>query len=175
MIEEIKDIAEANEWPYHIFETEFPPNSIGKKKYNDDIYGIFFTPPECETVDLCFLSNGRMSSGINLKFWGNSKKKEEQGYLYMLSVKTQFAGIEIHKLIIHLLKYLSKKYFLDFKVTDEGHYWETGDEKLLAKTFGEYNAFFDEVTTAVETFPMKAGETIEEYFQRILKPKGRKG
>jgi len=31
MIEEIKDIAEANKWPYRIFETEFPLNSIGKK------------------------------------------------------------------------------------------------------------------------------------------------
>jgi hypothetical protein len=87
MIEEVKDIAEIYKWGYHVFEDEFPADSPGETEYNQNIYGICFTPPECETVWLCFLSNGKISSPVNLEFYGNSKNKEEHEYLYMLSVK----------------------------------------------------------------------------------------
>ena len=169
MIEEVKDIAEMFQWKYHIYEEVFPENSFGKTQYNHKISGIGFTPPECETVWLCFLSNGKMSSPSNLQFFGNSENKEEQEYLYMLSVKTQYAGIEIHKLLIHLLKYLDAKYFQDFTVTDEGQYWETGDEKLLQDTFKRYTYLIDSFAASIENYPVKTGETYEAYFERILK------
>ncbi len=66
MIEEVKDIVEIYKWEYSVFEHEFPVNSIGKTGYNQNIYGICFTPPRCETVSLCFLSNGKMSCASNL-------------------------------------------------------------------------------------------------------------
>ncbi len=103
MIKEVKDIVEIFKWQYYVYEEEFPADSIGKAVYNQNIYGISFTPPGCETVYLCFLSNGKMSSATNLQLYGNSKNKEEAEYLYMLSTKTQYAGIEIHKLVIRLL------------------------------------------------------------------------
>ena len=55
MIEEVKDIATIYKWDYFVFDNEFPTDSLGKTIYNQQIYGICFTPPECETVDLCFL------------------------------------------------------------------------------------------------------------------------
>ena len=110
-----------------------------------------------------------MSSAPNLKFFGNSTDEDYKKYLYMLSVKTQFAGSTTHKLIIHLLKYLNKKYFNEFKVIDEGNYWETEDEKLLEETFEKYNDLLDSVGSALENIPMDSAETFEEYFQRILK------
>ena len=169
MIEEVKDIAEIYKWRYYVFEDQFPADSPGKAEYNQNIYGICFTPPECETVWLCFLSNGKMSSPSNLQFFGNSKNKEEQEYLYMLSVKTQYAGIEIHKLIIHLLKYLSGKYLQDFTVNDEGEYWETGDEKLLQDTFKRYTDLIENFASSIENYPIKSGESFEAYFERLLK------
>ena len=48
-------------------------------------------------------------------------------------VKTQFASPEIHIIIVKLLRYLKEKYFQRFEVIDEGKYWETGDEDLLAE------------------------------------------
>ena len=169
MIEEVKDIAEIYNWKYHIFEQHFCTDDLGKTDYNDKIYGICFTPPECETINLCFLSNGRMSSAPNLEFFGNSTDEDYQKYLYMLSVKTQFAGSAIHKLIIHLLKYLNKKYFSEFKVIDEGNYWDTEDEKLLEETFEKYSDLLNSVGEALENIPLKSEETFEEYFKRIMK------
>ena len=131
MVEEVKEIAGIYGWRYHVFEENFLPNSFDEESYNDKIYGISFTPPNCEPVNLCFLSNGRMSCPGNLKVFGYSTKEDYKKYLYMLSTKTQFSGSNIHKIIIQLFKYLNKKYFKEFEVFDEGHYWESGDEKLL--------------------------------------------
>ena len=169
MIEEVKDIAEIYQWRYNIFEDTFPAAGFGKADYNQNIYGICFTPPECETISLCFLSNGKMSDALNLKFHGDSKDKEETKYLYMLSVKTQYAGIEIHKLVIHLLRHLSKKYLQDFILSDEGEYWETGDEKLLQEAFKRYTDLIESFASSLENYPKKTGESFEAYFERLLR------
>jgi hypothetical protein len=107
MIEEVKDITEIYDWKYHLFEEHSLKDSLCKTEYNDKIYGISFTPLECETINLCFLSNGRMSSAMSLQFFGNSPDEDDKRFLYMLSVKTQFAGSDTHRFIVHLLKYLS--------------------------------------------------------------------
>jgi len=168
MIEEVKDIAEVYNWKYNISNDIFIEEALGKEDYNQNIYGINFTPPNCETVVIEFLSNGKMSSLTHLKIFGKNNEKPEQEYLYMLSVKTQFAGIEIHKLIIHLFKYLSEKYFTDFKITDEGQYWETGDEKVLGEIFTRYVDLLDNFSSALETYPMKDNEAFEDYFARLM-------
>ena len=46
-------------------------------------------------------------------------------------VKTQFAGVPAHLELIKLLKDL-REFFEVLKVEDEGEYWETEDEDLLA-------------------------------------------
>ncbi len=169
MIEEVQDIAEIYKWKYNIYETDFPESSFGKPEYNQNIYGISFTPPECETVSIAFLSNGKMSSPVHLKFFGKKGSKPEEKYLYMLSTKTQFAGIEVHKLIIHLFKYLSKKYLTEFNVTDDGQYWETGDEKVLQENFSRYNDLLDSFSNALENYPIEENESIESYFERLMR------
>jgi hypothetical protein len=169
MIEEVKDIAEIYKWEYYVFEDEFPGADFGKAQYGKNIYGICFTPPQCETVWLTFLSNGKMSNPVNLQFYGNSKNRKEQQYLYMLSVKTQYAGIEIHKLIIHLLKHLSEKYLQDFNINDEGEYWETGNEQLLQEIFKRYTDLINNFSISIENNPLKPGESFAVYFGRLLK------
>ncbi len=47
-------------------------------------------------------------------------------------VKTQFAGVPAHLELISLLRDI-QHFFEDFKVEDEGEYWETGDELVLAE------------------------------------------
>ncbi|HET54553.1 MAG TPA: hypothetical protein ENN33_04980 [Ignavibacteria bacterium] len=169
MVEEVKDIAEIYNWEYHIYETDFPVGSLGEENYDGEIYGIYIIPPNCEPVYLTFLSNGRMANEIGLKLWGNAIDPKEKSFLFMLFTKTQFGGSEIHKLIIHLLKYLKEKYFAELNVYDEGKYWETGDEKLLDEIFERYNKIFDVVETALNNIPLKPNESYEEYFKRILK------
>ena len=48
-----------------------------------------------------------------------------------ISVKTQYAGSEIHLWIIGLLKYLKNFHLHDLEVQDEGDYWETGNFEVL--------------------------------------------
>jgi hypothetical protein len=168
MIEEVKDIAELYKWKYNVFGSEFPANSFDKEDYNQEVYGICFTPTECETVWISFLSNGKMSSPVHLEFFGKKENQEEQPYLYMLSTKTQYAGVEIHKLIIRLFRYFQGKYFQHFKVLDEGYYWETGDGKLLEDTFKKYAELIEGFTSSIEIHPMNPGESYEEYFKRLL-------
>ena len=167
MIEEVVEIAKVYHWKYAVFETNFPQNEFDDK-YDEKIYGVTFSPPYCEPVFLTFLSNGRMSSSAHLNFFGNSSDKNNQKYLYMLSTKTQYAGIKTHMLIILLLKYLSNKYLQTFRLTDEGKYWETGDEKFLKDSFKRYNDLLNSFSDALETFPVKTGETMEEYLSRLL-------
>jgi hypothetical protein len=169
MINEVKDIAEIYKWEYTVFEEAFPETGFGKTEYDQNIYGIAFSPPRCEAVWLSFLSNGKMSGPSQLMFFGNSENKDYQKYLYMLFTKTQYAGVEIHKLVIHILKYISGKYLRDFKVIDEGHYWETGDEKLLQDTFKRYSDLIESFASSVENYPRKPGESFETYFARLIK------
>ena len=170
MIEEVKDIVETRKWPYQIFETDFPEAGIVPgRKHDGNIYGISFTPPECETVSLCFLSNGRMSCPVNLHFYGNSNDRQEQKYLYMLAVKTQFAGEETHKFIIELFRYLKKKkYFEKLDIRDEGMYWETADEQQLHEVFVKYTTLFDSLKFAVDHVPKNEAESWEDYFGRLM-------
>ena len=153
MIEEVKDIAEIYDWKYTIKNTRFPKNTFGELEYDGKLYGISFTPPNSETISLTFLSNGKMCCGARLEFFGNSDNENDKLYLYMLCSKTQYAGSITHKIIIHLLKYLSQKYFQGFQLTDEGNYWETEDESLLEKNFKTYNDLVDGVAHSVKNYP----------------------
>jgi hypothetical protein len=96
LIDDVLDVVRLYDWEHFVFETEFPPALPATDEYTQDIYGICFTPPKCETVSICLLSNRWMSDAAHLQFYGNATSEEERGYLYSLSVKTQYAGIEIH-------------------------------------------------------------------------------
>lgn len=100
---------------------------------------------------------------------GRFDNDEESPYLTMLFTKTQYAGLETHKLIIHLLKYLSEKYFRELEVIDEIYYWETGNEKLLEERFKLFSDLLDQVWFGLENFPKNDDEPFETYFERLLK------
>jgi hypothetical protein len=168
LIDEVKEIVKVFGWKYTTFDQEFPEVSFLKTEYSDKIFGICFTPPECETVFISFLSNGRMSSPTHLEFYGKTPTQPERKYLYMLSVKTQFAGVAIHQILIQLFRHLNKKYFSGFKMMDEGYYWETNDEELSKTTFHKYNALLGNFVFAAENFPAQKGETLENYLVRLF-------
>lgn len=167
MIEEVKDICEVQNWKYKIFNKEFPVIPF-PEKYDGQIYGICFTPPECETVKLEFLSNGRMSCSALLHMWGSSENKDHKRYIYSPWTKTQFAGYQVHALIIQIFRYVSKKYLLDFKVDDEGHYWKTNDIEVHKERFRVYENLLDNFCLGLQAMPVKKGENMEEYLVRVM-------
>lgn len=170
LITEVKEVAETFKWEYHIYLEDFPLKKNVSESYDGKIYGISFTPPECETVSICFLSNYRMSSQMHYMLYGHSEIQSEKDYLYMLFVKTQFAGTDIHKTIIELFRYLNKRnYFSEFNLIDEGEFWETGDEKLLEQKFKINGDLIDNFALAIKATSMKQQESYESYFERIMK------
>lgn len=47
-------------------------------------------------------------------------------------------------------------------------YWETEDEMMLKERFQEYTDLISKVSTGLEIIPVNPGESLEEYFDRIL-------
>lgn len=168
MIEEVKEISTIYNWKYKIWESSFPDITLADQEILQPIYGICFTPPKCETVSLGFLSNGVMVCPARIHFFGNSEDITTRSYMYQISVKTQYAGVTIHALLINLFKYLNDKYFVDFKMSDESQYWETGDDYLLKEAFKKYDSLLDNLLLSLETFPMQKGENINSYFNRLM-------
>jgi hypothetical protein len=66
-----------------------------------------------------------------------------------------------------LFKYLNSCYFSNFKLSDEGQYWETNDVGILKNNFAKYGALLDNFSLGLETLPIKANENIEDYFLRL--------
>ncbi|WP_416864326.1 MAG: hypothetical protein ACMVP2_16980 [Imperialibacter sp.] len=175
LIEEVKDIANIYQWKLSVFKEEFPVQGDEGQLVDGELYGVAFSPPNCEPVWLSFLSNGRMSTPVALKFFGEQRDEDEKKYLYQLSTKTQFAGINVHQVIIHLLKYLKEKYLEDFVLLDEGQYWETNDKSVLEANFSRYTLLLDIVEDGLKNLPMNPGESMEAYFERMTKGLKRKG
>ena len=75
----------------------------------------------------------------------------------------------IHKMIIHLLEYISKKYLSQFRMMDEGQYWETRDEALLERNFAFLTDLLNRVGNMIETTSLQPEESFESYFERIMK------
>lgn len=169
LIEELKEIVLAHGWDYHVYETEFPAGDLPDDEHDGKLYGISFVPPECEFVSITFLRNGRMSSPLQFESWGSSADETERMYLYQNSCKTQYAGVEIHKMIIGIFRYLAGHYLTDFDLVDEGGYWETGDEQQLAENFRSTQAMIDGFAAALRGSDQREGEDIDEYLERIIR------
>ena len=61
-------------------------------------------------------------------------------------VKTQFAGVPAHLELIKLLRDL-QQFFEELTVEDEGEYWQTGNEDLLAEHIRRCNEMIAEFAT----------------------------
>lgn len=169
LISEVQDIVKIYDWPCEVYQRAFPENQFGRTTFLNAIYGISFTPPGCESVFICFLSNGKMSSPVLLQLYGKTEIETEKKYLYIISVKTQFAGAGIHMMVVQLFRYLSQKYFARFNMSDEGNYWETSDEKVLKENFKKFSALLNSFCSSIEKHPFRTNESIENYFTRLMK------
>lgn len=169
LIQEVKDVAEVYGWKYGIYNTNFPDNQFSTETNFEEFYGISFTPTNCETISFVFLSNGRMICPVRVKFSDDSEREKTDSWVYTNSVKTQFAGVVTHQLLILFFRYLNDKYFRDFEMSDESYYWETNDEKKMKEQFKRYDALLDNFVLAFETFPIQKEEEITTYFERLMK------
>jgi hypothetical protein len=110
LIEEVVDLCKGLDWTYNILD-------------DDQIKGVVTGAPESEPLWFTFTPDGKTCNVINLQYSDPSDP-----YYSMSHVKTQYAGVEAHIATIKMLRHISDKYFSEIEVTDEGEYWETGDE-----------------------------------------------
>ncbi len=203
LMEEVEEIATVHGWKYRIYEREFPvserltSSEALTQTHDGKLYGIEFTPRGSEPVSICFLSNGRMSSIMQLASWGEFKgnKKlvlnngniDKQGeieivskevtltaddyarYLYMCSSKTQYAGPQAHEMIIGVFRYVAKTYFAEFNMIDEAEFWETGDEELLLKNFEFNTALINGFASTLNENTRREDEDLDSYMERIIR------
>src|SRR5258706_14932408 len=103
LVDEVRDVCATLKWQYHLFDDEL-------------MKGICFSPENCEPLFITFSKTGELCSPILLQY--------DLHPATTISVKTQFAGLDIQKAVIKLLKHLKTKYFSEFELYDEGGYWE---------------------------------------------------
>lgn len=132
------------------------------------LHGIVFSPPACEPVFLTFTNEGRLFSPLQTEMEETYNKAGlDPSLIYWSSVKTQYAGIAIHQMIIELFHYLSRKYFKHFDLKDEGLYWETSDETVLKAQFNAYELAVQTVTDALNGMERLSGESTNDLATRI--------
>lgn len=165
LTEEVTEISETLDWTSHIIDDK-------------DLKGISFAPKRSEPVFLTFDHNNRLLSPTNIlvkEIYDGVRFDKE--LIFTTSVKTQYAGPDAHIAVIKLLKYISAKYLENFTLSDEGNYWETGDEKILYAQFKKYEEALDFVQEALQDLTPVPGETtasLAERIEKILKEKFRK-
>jgi hypothetical protein len=165
LIEEAIDISESMHWPYEIIEP-IP---------NVPIQGVLISPEGSEPLWLTFHEAGFMCNPILynyvLEVEGKSIPADAEQWLF---TKTQYAGVEVHMALIRLLRYLSQQYFERFELHDESQYWETNDESICRKRFGEYDRLMNMVGDALDNMeidPTASKESIVEKIEKMLTEK----
>ena len=171
LINECEDICKSLEWDYHIREKKSNANDYVHLSnpafinYTiEDLKGISFTPKESETVSLVFFPSGILCSPVKLMY---NDPATNDLMVETVSVKTQYAGMDIHLTILKLLQYLKDKYFSVFELSDEGMYWETKDVEVLKTQFARYDFIVHSMRNALKDFKAKPGETAESLADRL--------
>ena len=191
LIQEVADICESKNWKYNLFngkkdldnflmspeereewENADPDEQALKASIDTDIdlRGISFQPhPESESVILTFNTEGELRSLIAMLLL-----PEHTDMHNFLFTKTQFAGIETHVEIIHLLIYLKKKYFKKLKILDDGGYYPKQNLETLTERFGVINFAISTIqdifdNTEFNGSPDDMIEQVQEALSRSIK------
>jgi hypothetical protein len=151
LVSELQDICESLQWDYHPIDDE-------------NFQGIVFFPPDCEALFFTFHNGVQLASPV---LWDSYREALET-----ISVKTQYAGVDVHIAVIRLLRYLSEKYFDSFECHDEGQYWETNDEAVLRTQFGRYEAALNMLAGAFENMEVLPGEDADALANRLKEALG---
>jgi hypothetical protein len=180
-VEELLDIVETMKWPHSVLDDDWTKPATAELVFTEQkaeicgelaLKGISFIPhPECEGVPLFFDAEGNLRDPITVMMLLDGTLKPEQAWL---SVKTQYAPLEIHITVVNLLKYLKKRYIPDLEVHDEGKYWETNDLQMLQTKVDLLNEKLQEIAQVLDaTEKMDVSgyspEEMADFIEKLLK------
>jgi hypothetical protein len=143
---EVQEVCNIMQWPSYLFDDSF-------------VTGIAFSPKDCEPLFLTFNKNNELVSPISLHCQIEPATT--------ISVKTQYAGVEVHKAVIKLLKHLKNIYFESFELEDEGGYWPDLNKEQLNLQFERYNFYLDSLCETFEGFEANVNDTPESLAERL--------
>ncbi|MFA6296354.1 MAG: hypothetical protein WC663_03300 [Patescibacteria group bacterium] len=124
--------------------------------------------PRAESFSIIFNQDGYIVDPGSVIYKENLVGKPEFGSF----IKTQFAGVKTHLIVIKLLDYLKKNYLIKMDVEDEGEYWETRDTKLLQQRMDFLNMALDIVENKLKHSKIEQKGNLEEMgleVEQILK------
>jgi hypothetical protein len=154
LVTEVENFAKNLNWRYHLLtpgiNTPLKPINHEDPEPLPTVKGIILSPDKCEPIIFTFLEDGRICSPFM------PPMEAEDGLPYMWT-KTQYAGVDVHRSFVNLLRQLSEKYFSELIVVDEGQYWETRDEEVLLSQFQKYDLIIDSLADELEN----AGAVVE--------------
>jgi len=154
---EIIDICSQLHWPYDYYT---PTAKI-------PIRGIWFHPPGSDPIWMTFLSNGEVADPWTIAARDIPGAQIKMNERILINPATQYAGPEAHMTLIRLLRYVSKKYFLDFRLTDESEYWETGNAEKCKDWFAMFAVWMNNMSADLGKLDGRGYETGEHFAERM--------
>lgn len=160
LCDELADIAQTMGWEWDTINNDVTVPSTARIENNGNgieisghlpLKGILLhLHPDCESLTFLFEKHGCLCDMLTMI---GVTEGYAQPQNCSLCVKTQFAGPDTHIMIVKLLRYISRKYMPDLKVTDEGEFWEKNDEALLCRKFNAMNEKLDSIKRVLEASP----------------------
>lgn len=173
---EVEDICNTLNWPVEIYKCFYPGNFFSEE-ISDEVFGIYFTPPQSDPVFFTFDHSGKIFNPL-------LKRMLEQGENTEMKVITVKVNLDDEKLepvisegdndvditqvvyrigvsmevneptssiqIMELIRYLSEKYLEDFAMTDDAGYWTSKNPGLLAKRMKSSKNILDKIQAKLE-------------------------
>ena len=162
LIDDLREIAEARKWKYHIIDDNFEvrpnatltPRDSGASSVAIEgslgLKGIILNVESgSEQLSILFDRSGVLTDMFQQISWIETNGSNERSSM----CKTQFGSIDSHIQIIEILDLVKRKYITDLTVNDEGAYWETRDRRILAEKrilLGHYLRHTEKVISSIE-------------------------
>ena len=162
LIDDLREIAEARKWKYHIIDDNFEvrpnatltPRDSGASSVAIEgslgLKGIILNVESgSEPLSILFDRSGVLTDMFQQISWIETNGSNERSSM----CKTQFGSIDSHIQIIEILDLVKRKYITDLTVNDEGAYWETRDRRILAEKrilLGHYLRHTEKVISSIE-------------------------
>lgn len=175
LVDEISDICKILKWEYSTLDDDWSEPVCSSLDRGGDcleisgnlgLKGIGFKPhQDSEWANLYFDSDGSLNEPAYRAL--KLQEGEDISEQTFVSIKTQFAPVNIYVAVIKLLKHLKKQYIHDLEVIDEGEYWETGNLEKLEYHRNVINDATDVLEDALSDTSSKPELSSEEYADYI--------
>lgn len=154
LITEMSDIAIANNWKYQVLDDPWDSEVTLQVEHQGDVATftgnaglkgvIVSVHPESEGLSLLFDHAGVTRSLLDMTLPPEKR-------IAISQTKTQYAGIDVHIKLVHLLEYVGKKYMREWRLEDDSGYLKHRDRDRALEVFHLVGDAINALTEAFDT------------------------